>query len=145
MADAAADSSVMVKWVLPEPDSPRAEQFGTEALRAGGRLVVLDLAFTEVANALWVQFRRQRLTAAEVARHYGLFLNRPLDVAASLPLVPRAIDSATRYNVPVYDALFVALTADRGITGMTADEPLWRAVHADHPQIQLLRLWQPMP
>lgn len=113
MADAAADSSVMVNWVLPEPDSSQAEQFGLGVLQAGGRLVVLDLAFAEVANALWVQFHRQRLTAAEVAAHYGLFLHRPLDIAAARLLVPRAIDIATRYDLPVYDALFVALTADR--------------------------------
>jgi predicted nucleic acid-binding protein len=145
MADAAADSSVMVKWVLPEADSPQAEQFATDVLRAGGRLVVLDLAFAEVANALWVQFRRNRLTATEVAQHYGLFLNRPVEVVAARPLVPQAIDIATRHGIPIYDALFVALTADRGLPGVTADEPLYRAVHADHPQVQLLRLWQPAP
>src|SRR5438552_14074555 len=117
MADAVADSSVMVKWVLPEPDSPRAEQFGTDVIQSGGRLIALDGAFGEVANALWVQFHRQRLTAAEVAAQYGLFLNRPLDVAPARPLVPKAIDLATRYDIPIYDALFVALTVDRGVPG----------------------------
>jgi predicted nucleic acid-binding protein len=92
-----------------------------------------------------VQFRRNRLTAAEVAQHYGLILNRPVEAAAARPLVPQAIDIATRHGVPIYDALFVALTADRGLPGVTADESLYRAVHADHPQIQLLRLWQPPP
>jgi hypothetical protein len=32
--------------------SPQAEQLGTDVLQAGGRLVVLDLAFAEVANGL---------------------------------------------------------------------------------------------
>jgi predicted nucleic acid-binding protein len=143
MSDAVADSSVMAKWVLPEPDSPQAEQFGTGVIQSGGRLIALDSAFGEVANALWVQFHRKRLTAAEVAAQYGLFLNRPLNVAPARPLVSKAIDLATRYDIAVYDALFVALTADLGVPGVTSDEPLYRAVHADHPQIHLLRNWPP--
>lgn len=41
----------------------------------------------------------------------------------------------------VYDALFVALTVGTNLPGVTADEPLVRAVHADHPHIALLRNW----
>jgi hypothetical protein len=32
---------------------------------------------------------------------------------------------------------------DRPVPGLTADEPLWRAVHGDFPQIHLLRNWSP--
>jgi len=44
-------------------------------------------------------------------------------------------------GAPSTDALFVALTQDLGLPGVTSDEPLYRAVHADFPQIVLLRDW----
>ena len=36
-----------------------------------------------------------------------------------------------KYHRSVYDALFVALTQDLGLPGITADEPLYNAVHVD--------------
>ena len=35
--------------------------------------------------------------------------------------------------------LFLALAQKLNVPGVTADEPLFNAVHADFPQIQLLR------
>jgi predicted nucleic acid-binding protein len=43
----------------------------------------------------------------------------------------------------VYDSLIVALAQDLGATGVTADEPMHRAVHADHSNIILLKDWKP--
>jgi predicted nucleic acid-binding protein len=37
--------------------------------------------------------------------------------------------------------LFVALSQDLGLQAVTADEPLYNAIHADFPQIILLRNW----
>jgi predicted nucleic acid-binding protein len=133
----------MVKWVVPEPDAARADQVVTDAARSGSQIITLDLALIEVANALWKRVHRGLLSAAEVARLYGLVAGHPLHIVHAQPLIPKAIDLATRYDRSVYDCLFVALTVDLGIAGVTADEPLWRAVNADHPQIHLLRNWPP--
>jgi predicted nucleic acid-binding protein len=53
------------------------------------------------------------------------------------------LEIAAKSRRAVYDALFVALANDLGLAGVTADEPLYHAVHADYPQIVLLRDWQP--
>jgi len=52
MSDMVLDSSVVAKWVLPEPDSAQAQRLISEVAIQGERLIVLDLAFTEVANAI---------------------------------------------------------------------------------------------
>jgi predicted nucleic acid-binding protein len=52
MSDTVVDSSVVAKWILPEPDSAQAQRLITEVAAAGERLVVLHLAFPEVANAI---------------------------------------------------------------------------------------------
>jgi predicted nucleic acid-binding protein len=145
MSDVVTDSCVMVKWVQPEPDSAAALQLVTDTGAAGGRVISLDFAIAEVANALWKRFHQKKLTAAEVSKQFGVLSRMPLVTRPGLPLVPNALDLATRYDLPAYDCLFVALTLDLGIRGVTSDEPLWRAVHADHPHIHLLRNWPPPP
>jgi predicted nucleic acid-binding protein len=56
-------------------------------------------------------------------------------------LLDQAFEIAVKYDRAVYDALFVALTQDLGLKGVTADEPLYNTTHADFPQIILLRDW----
>ncbi|HEY1378244.1 MAG TPA: type II toxin-antitoxin system VapC family toxin [Gemmataceae bacterium] len=145
MLDLALDSCVMVKWVVPESDSALADQVVTDAARDGRRLIALDLGLIEVGNGLWKQFHRGLLSAAEVTRLYGLVVGRPLHVEPAHPRIPAALDLAARYDRSVYDSLFVALTIELGVEGVTSDEPLWRAIHADHPHIHLLRNWPPPP
>ena len=57
------------------------------------------------------------------------------------PREQKALEIAAKYGRAFYDALFVALCQDLGLPGITADEPLYHAVHADFPQIVLLRDW----
>src|SRR5262249_23550736 len=139
MPDLILDSCVMVKWVVPEADSALADQVVTDAAHDGRRLIALDFGLTEVGNSLWKQHQRGLLSAGEVTRLYGLVIGRPLHIEPALPRLPTALDLATRYDRSVYDCLFVALTIERGAEGVTSDEPLWRAVHNDYPQIHLLR------
>jgi predicted nucleic acid-binding protein len=56
-------------------------------------------------------------------------------------LVKPALEIAAKYDRAVYDALFVVLCQDLQLPGVTADEPLYNAIHPDFPQIILLRNW----
>jgi hypothetical protein len=58
MSDTVVDSSVVAKWILPEPDSAHAYRLIDEVALKGERLIVLDLAFAEVANAIWKRHYR---------------------------------------------------------------------------------------
>jgi predicted nucleic acid-binding protein len=143
MADVAIDSSVAAKWVLPESDTADAQAIVISANQSGFRLLILDMALAEVANAIWVRFIRGLITAAEVDELLADFLAMPLEVVPSRQLLAEAIRLSVRYRVAVYDALFVALTDAAGVAGVTADEPLVSAVKSDFPQIHLLRDWPP--
>lgn len=68
MSDTVVDSSVLVKWVLPEADSSQAQRLIAEVAMVGERLIVLDLAFAEAANAIWRQ-HHLGLLKLEEARH----------------------------------------------------------------------------
>ena len=65
MSDTVVDSSVVAKWVLPEPDSTQAQRLIAEVAAIGERLIVLDLAFPEVANAIWKRHRQGLITLDE--------------------------------------------------------------------------------
>ena len=141
MSDIVVDSSVVAKWILAEPDSAQADRLVVEAALKGERLIVLDLAFVEVANAAWKLHHRGLATLDQTRLFLDTLLRIPVHVEPANRLLKPALEIAAKYHRAVYDALFVALCQDLGLQGVTADEPLYNATHADFPQIILLRNW----
>lgn len=68
MPDTVVDSSVAAKWILPEPDSAQADRLIVEAVRSGERLIVLDTALIEVANAIRKRQYRGPITPVDAQR-----------------------------------------------------------------------------
>jgi len=141
MNDWLVDTNVMVKWVLSEPDSAQALKLVSDTASAGGKLLVLDLAIVEAANVIWTRLHRKLLTFAEGKQALALLQKASVQIVPGLAALSNAFDIAARYDVAVYDALFVAMVKDLGVGGVTADEPLVRVVGAAYPQIKLLRSW----
>ena len=141
MSDAVVDSSVVAKWVLPEPDSAHADRLIDEIALKGERLIVLDLAFVEVANAIWKLHHRGLATVDQTRQLLDKLLRIPVHVEPAKRLLKPALEIAAKHHRAVYDALFVALCQDLGLQGVTADEPLYNVVHTDFPQVILLRNW----
>jgi predicted nucleic acid-binding protein len=141
MSDLVVDSSVAVKWFLPEPDSPKAVQVRNEVITAGGRLIVLDLVLAEVTNAIWNKHRQMKITILAAQQALADLQGFPMQRESAARLLDDAFDIAVKYDRAVYDALFVALAQDLGVKGVTSDEPLYNTTHADFPQIVLLRDW----
>ena len=141
MSDTVVDSSVVAKWILPEPDSVHAHRLIDEVALKGERLILLDLAFVEVANAIWKRHYRGLATLDEARGSLADLLQSPVRVESANRLLTPALEIAAKYQRAVYDALFVALCQDLGLQGVTADEPLYNVVHADFPKVILLRNW----
>ena len=141
MSDIIVDSSVVAKWILPEPDSVQAQRLVSEVALKGERLIALDLAFAEVTNAIWKRHHRGLATLDEARQFLNDLLQAPLHVEEAIRLLKPALEIAARHDRSIYDALFVALCADLALPGITADEPLYSAVHGDFPGIILLRNW----
>ena len=140
-SDIVVDSCVAAKWVLNEVDSPKARQLGTDVKSSGGKLFVLDIIFAEVGNAIWKRLARGLITQTEADRYLAEFNKSPLEVAESRRLQVAALAIAGKYRRSFYDSLFVALAADLKLPGVTSDEPLYRAIQPDFPNIILLRNW----
>lgn len=141
MSDWSVDSSVVAKWVLAETDSAQALRVVADALANGWHLFVLDLALVEVTNVIWTRYHRRLLSLAEARQALALLQQAPVQTVTAMPLLNAAFDIAAQFDVAVYDALFVAATRHLGVSGVTADEPLVRAVSNAYPEIKFLRNW----
>jgi predicted nucleic acid-binding protein len=141
MSDVVVDSSVVAKWLLPEADSAKAQRLITDAAATNERLIVLDLVFPEVANAIWKRSRQNLITQDEARQFLGALMRSPVVVEPASRLMTTAMDVALKYDRAIYDALFVALARHLGLKGVTADEPLFNVLRADFPEIVLLRDW----
>ena len=141
MSDTVVDSSVAAKWILPEPDSPHADRLIAEVAQKGERLIVLDLAYVEISNAVWKRHYRGLATLDEARQFLDKLLRSPVHVEPANRLLKPALEIAAKYDRAVYDALFVALCQDLGLQGVTADEPLYNVIHTDFPQIIVVRNW----
>ena len=139
MSAIVVDSCVVVKWIVPEPDSDKARGLLSEAVSAGDELCVLDIAPAEVVNAIWKRQHRGLTTMEEAKGFLEDMGDLPVRVEPSAPLLTAAFEIAVKYDRSVYDALFVALSRKLGVRGVTADEPLFNAIKGDFPNIALLR------
>ena len=121
---AVLDSSVAIKWVLPEPGTPQAVRLRNEFRRGLHDLLAPDIFPVEVAHALTRAERRGVLQPPLSIRRLNAVLRFPPRFHSYLPLLPRAtaISSIARHGV--YDCLYVAPAEGEGIPLVTADQRL---------------------
>lgn len=134
MSNFVVDASVAVKWLMPEPHEAPAGRL----LHAGHDLLVPDLVFVEVANALWKRVIRGE-TVVETAIHALQTLGSlPLQVHPSQPLLPLAVELAARFARTVYDSLYLAVAMIRHCPLVTADRRLYDALATSALRTHLL-------
>ena len=119
------DASVVLKWFLPELDSPAADILLEKFLNNEAELIAPDLLLLEVASALWKRVvLRKELSTDEANLIYRDLLTLPLPLSPSGPLLETAFQWAMKLGHSVYDVLYCALAAERGCDFVTADQAL---------------------
>jgi predicted nucleic acid-binding protein len=135
------DASVGLKWVLAEPDSHLAEALA----RSGEELLIPEFWLNEATNVLWLQVRRNLLTADEARE--GLALLRAQvepTPTAELDLHDVALEIGLTVEHSTYDTLYVAFALAVGATNVVvADGPFVRAM-ARHPDPALAGMLLPL-
>lgn len=117
------DSSVAVKWYLPEDGSDRAALL----LQSGKSLIAPDLLVAEVGNVLWK--RRRDVPVAEIeAIGVALTTACPVSLYPSDALLQGALSVALTYDRSVYDSLYLALAVSADCSLVTADARLGTAL-----------------
>ncbi len=127
------DSSVALKWVLPEPDSGKAIRLRDEYQNGIHELIAPDIIISEIANGLASAERQGRIKSGESA----IFLHDILRTAPAIyptpPLLLRAMAVAIASRRAVYDCIYLALAEAEGCELVTADDQFARALRASFP------------
>lgn len=141
------DTSIVLKWVLDEPDSATALALLTRWVNEGTLIQAPALLTYEVANALFQRVRKREMTAekARQALEDVLLPELELNFLEYTELSKRALTLAQQYNLPAtYDAHYMALAEYKQCEYWTADTRLWNAVGDKLPWIRLLSDYQSM-
>ncbi len=134
------DANVVVKWLLPEPDSDKADSLLDGYRQHGMRLIAPDIVVAEVGNALWQRCDRLKdISPGEAASAYTDFLDLDLPVHACNTLSEQALSISIAESHPIYDTLYISLAMKRGWEFVTADEKLVNKLGSKFPLIKLLR------
>jgi predicted nucleic acid-binding protein len=117
------DSSVAVKWFIPEVLSDQAARILDDSYE----LLAPDLLVSEFGNVLWKKIRRGEIEIGEAREILATFRRVPLEILPGLDLVEAALEIAAAHGRTLYDASYVALAVARNCPFITADD---RLVHA---------------
>jgi predicted nucleic acid-binding protein len=132
------DSSVMVKWVLPEPDSDKALKFRDGQRSGGDDLLSPDIFTLEAAHALTRAERQLRIPLGDARKLLLDILTTPPRVLSFEPFLLRAIDISSAARIGVYDCVYVAIAEQENCELVTADTTLIRALQPTFPFIRAL-------
>jgi predicted nucleic acid-binding protein len=124
---AVIDSSITLNWVMNDEHTPRSDRL-FESLSEEGT-VVPSLWRLEVANALQVALRRERIDGAYRDKTIQKLQRLPIEVDS---LTDNKAWTSTLYlserdNLTVYDAAYLELVLRRGVPLATRDQRLAKA------------------
>jgi predicted nucleic acid-binding protein len=127
------DSSVALKWVLPEPDSGRAIRLRDEYNASIHNLLAPDIFTPEIANGLAVAERQGRIKTGEAAIFFHDIVRNAPAIHSNPPLLIRAMEIALSTRQAVYDSLYIALAESQGCEMASADDQLVRKLRPLFP------------
>lgn len=113
------DTSVAVKWVIPEiGDSEDGTELALDLLDRA--LIAPDCIVGEFGNAMFKKVQRQEIGEAQ-ARQAVEILPDIVDFTPSPPLIVAAFELSLRMTHPVHDCLFLVLALEADGLLVTAD------------------------
>ena len=117
------DTSVAIKWVVPEDgvDLEPDTAIALSVLELG--LIAPDLIAAEFANALWKKVSRREMGDAQAIEAMDILPT----MVSLLPMeayAKRALEIALQLDHPVYDCVFIAVAEAHATNLVTADRRL---------------------
>ena len=124
------DASFLVKLILEEPYSHEAYDIIEGLLRRSEKLITVDIALPETLNALWkhhviLKDISEKTLMEAVSDLMELWSK--LDKIHIEELVKEAVEIAIKYNITIYDSLYLA-AADKYNAGLATYDERQRAV-----------------
>ena len=120
------DTSVVYKWYIEEKGTKEALSIFRSFKNGETKISIPDLVFYELTNVLRFNSRN---TAGDIIEIIDNLSNLNLDIVVpTRALLKDAVRLAYKYDITIYDAVFVALAQDLGYRFITADKKLYRKI-----------------
>lgn len=142
MSKVVVDSSVALKWFVPEPYSSEALQILDGYQQGTLDLLAPDLIYAEVGNIVWKKHRSQGLAVTDAQQIIDAFQWVTIERAPIAALLNEAFRLAVAHQRTVYDMLYVALSLREQCRFVTADEKLVNALSRSFPDVVWIAQWQ---
>lgn len=129
------DSSVALKWLLPEPHSAKAIKLRDDYHNAIHELLAPAILPAEMLHALTRAERQKRILPGD---GWTLWQSALADLPALYPytfLLKRAYNISSSVGIGIYDCLYVALAEGEGCELVTADDKLLKNLQPQFPFI----------
>ncbi|WP_347404971.1 type II toxin-antitoxin system VapC family toxin [Nodosilinea sp. LEGE 06152] len=141
MAKIVVDSSVAIKWFIPQKHSDKSRQILSAYQEGELDLLVPDLIYAEIGNIVWKLNRFQELSEQHAKDILKTFQLITFSVTPSSLLLNDAYHFAREYQRTVYDSLYVALSLRHQCLFVTGDSKLVNAVSPAHSNIVAIENW----
>jgi len=132
----AIDSSIALKWVIPEIDSDKALLLLAGYAIAVHQLIAPDLFPVEIANALGSAEKSGRIQQGEAVIFFTDVTNNAPVLHEATRLLKRALEISLPTRQSVYDCLYVALAEREGCELVAADDKLVKNLQAKFPFVK---------
>lgn len=132
------DASVVVKWVLNEPDRPAALELLRQYQDLRVSLLAPHLLLYETGSVLWKHARRGTLRHAQATEAFDHLLRNAPELIDSPAIATSGVHLALAHRATVYDCLYLALALDQQCDLVTADRKFFLAVRRAYPSVRLL-------
>lgn len=115
------DSSVAIKWVVPEEGTDSALAVRSEYL-----ISAPDLIMSEMANILWKKHQRGEISSREALVAAEVLLSAGIHLLPVSDLMVHATELAMTLRHPAYDCVYLAAAVSADCQFLTADSALIR-------------------
>ena len=127
------DSSVALKWVLPERDSAKADQLRDDFHNAVHLLLAPDIFPVETLHALTKAERQNRIAPGSGRLFWQTIMADVPALHPHIPLLDRAYQIAAAARIGIYDCLYVALAEQEACELVTGDSKLLKNLQSIYP------------
>ncbi len=132
------DASVIVKWYSEEEDTEKALRIRDLFLKNKFNIMVPDLMFYEIANV--VRYARGIVDKEKEAILNNIVLLNLDVVSVSRHNLIKSLSLALKYDITVYDAVYLVIASQKKAVYVTADEKLKKKVALKN--VMLLSEWK---
>lgn len=136
------DSSVVVKWIIEEPDSYIADRVLQKYHDNEVEFAGPELLYAEIGNIVWKKVVFDGISLEEATQAFETLKTIEIDLTATSTLFDSAFSIATNLKRTFYDSLYLALQTSLDCDFVTADERLYNAIMTAFPKTILLTNWQ---